>query len=380
RVLAARLADAKFFFEEDRKTKLADRVEKLKGVTFHHKLGTLHQKTGRLTELVVKLADMLGGHDLRNTCRRAAQLSKADLLTGMVGEFPTLQGIIGGEYARYDGESEEVSRAIAEQYLPRSMDDALPQTLAGKILSLADRLDTLAAFFHVGIVPTGSEDPLGLRRHATAVVRIIIEGNLRLNLGKAADNAWNIAADDLKLSAPQPSTILLNFIAERLRYYCRTVHGLREDVIEALAKRSDKWMYDLVDVVSRMKALQSITARPEFDPLMVGFKRAHRLVEKEQWTGEEIHTALFQHPTEAELHKVVNEARQLVQVSIKGGDYAKAMDALVRMKPAIDGFFEGVMVNADDPALRANRLSLLYAIDQLFLSFADFSQIVVQGT
>jgi len=380
RVLAARLADAKFFFEEDRKTKLADRVEKLKGVTFHHKLGTLHQKIGRLTELVVKLADMLGDQELRNTCRRAAQLSKADLLTGMVGEFPTLQGIIGGEYARHDGESEEVSRAIAEQYLPRSMDDALPQTLAGKILSLADRLDTLAAFFHVGIVPTGSEDPLGLRRHATAVVRIIIEGNLRLNLGKAADNAWNIAADDLKLSAPQPSTILLNFIAERLRYYCRTVHGLREDVIEALVKRSDKWMYDLVDVVSRMKALQSITARPEFDPLMVGFKRAHRLVEKEKWSRDSIDPSLYQHPTEEHLYRVLEEFKQRVPALIAQGDYAKALDGLVRMRPAIDGFFEGVMVNADDPALRANRLSLLYAIDQLFLSFADFSQIVVQGT
>jgi len=390
RVLAARLADAKFFFEEDRKSKLADRVEKLKSVTFHHKLGTLHQKTIRLMGLIVKLAEMLGDRDLGNTCRRAAELSKADLLTGMVGEFPTLQGVIGGEYAAHDGESEEVSRAIAEQYLPRSMDGELPRTLPGKILSLADRLDTIAAFFQVGLVPTGSEDPFALRRHATAIVRILIEGNLRTDLGKAVDHAVDIVAGDGFRHAPlhgnETRDRVIQFIFERLRYYGGTVHGLRDDVMEAVLKPaaapslSRGGALDLVDLLSRMKALQAMTMRPEFDPLMVGFKRAHRLIEKEEWARQDVAPTLFQHPTEAALYNVLNESNRLVPDSIARGDYGKALEALVPMRPAIDGFFVGVMVNTDDPRLRANRLSLLYAIDQLFLSFADFSQIVVQGT
>lgn len=390
RVLAARLADAKFFFEDDRKVTLADRVKKLAQVTFHQKLGTLHQKQERVIKLISLLAPRLFPPDDRlrdetsHTCRKAAQLCKADLLTGMVGEFPTLQGIIGGVYARHDGESEEVSRAIAEQYLPRSMDGDLPQTLPGKILSLADRLDTIAAFFHVGIVPTGSEDPFALRRHATAIVRILIEGNLRMNLGKAIDNARNIVADDGFQAGPlhgdENRERIVQFIFERVRYYGRTVHGLRDDVMEAVLKPVAAGACDLVDLHSRMKAIQAITVLPEFDPLMVGFKRAHRLVEKEQWTRQDIAPTLFQHSTETALYNVLKVTSLLVPASIVQGDYAKALEALVLMRPVIDGFFEGVLVNTDDPALRANRLSLLYAIDQLFLSFADFSQIVVQGT
>ncbi|MGH7168153.1 MAG: glycine--tRNA ligase subunit beta, partial [Nitrospiraceae bacterium] len=246
RVLAARLADAKFFFEEDRKIKLIDRVKKLAEVTFHQKLGTLYQKQERVIKLTERLASILlhleenTRNHVTSTCKRAAQLCKADLLTGMVGEFPTLQGVIGGEYAGHDGESEEVSRAIAEQYLPRSMDGELPQTHPGKILSLADRLDTIAAFFHVGLVPTGSEDPFALRRHATAIVRIFIEGNLRLALGKAVDHARTIVADDGFQPAPlqgdESRDRIVQFIFERLRYYGRTVHGLRDDVMEAVLK------------------------------------------------------------------------------------------------------------------------------------------------
>ena len=173
RVLAARLADAKFFFDEDRKVRLEDRVKKLAGVTFHQKLGTMAQKQERLEKLATIVASHLCGEDYEiiNHCRRAAKLCKADLLTGMVGEFPELQGIMGGEYAKHDGESEIVSQAIREQYLPRSIDGILPRTIGGQVLSLADRLDSLAAFFHVGLVPTGSQDPFALRRHATAIVQ-----------------------------------------------------------------------------------------------------------------------------------------------------------------------------------------------------------------
>ncbi|MDH4187347.1 MAG: glycine--tRNA ligase subunit beta, partial [Nitrospira sp.] len=176
RVLAARLADAKFFFDEDRKVKLAERVAKLAGVTFHQKLGTMELKQHRIRKLASFIAESVRPQDeeLRQSCERAADLCKADLLTGVVGEFPELQGIMGGEYAKHDGEAETVSQAIREQYLPRSIEGELPRSIAGRVLSLADRLDSVAAFFYVGLVPTGSEDPFALRRNATAIVRIIL--------------------------------------------------------------------------------------------------------------------------------------------------------------------------------------------------------------
>ncbi len=382
RVLVARLADAKFFFEEDRKIKLAERVEKLKGVIFHQKVGTQHQRTNRIVLLSTKFAGMLGGDQLITTCRRAAELSKADLLTGIVGEFPSLQGEMGGEYARHDGESEAVSLAIAEQYLPRAMEGELPKTLEGKILSLADRVDTIVAFFHVGVVPTGSEDPFGLRRHASAVVRILVEGNLWLNLSEAVRHAKELVQAQGLSAVPHSkgSSEPLDFIAERLRHYGRTVHGLRDDVMESVLKPATKRPFVLSDLLSRMKALQAITARPEFDPLMVGFKRAHRLVQKEKWSRDVINPELVQHPVEKELINVLSEVEPRVQTMMAKSEYAKALEELVRMKPVIDQFFVGVLVNADNPALRENRLSMLYKVDVLFRQFADFSHIVVQGT
>jgi glycyl-tRNA synthetase beta chain len=378
RVLAARLADAQFFFDEDRTIKLIDRVDKLKGMTFHHRLGTLFQKTERVMNLTDKLADTLGH---RESCRRAAQLSKADLLTGIVGEFPTLQGIMGGEYARHDGESSDISTAIAEQYLPRAMDGELPKTPAGTILSLADRLDTIAAFFHVAIVPTGSEDPLGLRRHALAVVRLIIEGGLDLDLVEVIRHAKELVAQ--QGFKPTSGADPVDFIAERLRYYVRTVHGFREDVIDALLKPAllgaRSGTFHLVDLLARMRAVQAVTTGTEFDPLMVGFKRAHRLVEKEKWTKEDVDPALFQHAAESELSKMLLEAKTLLLRFLAEGDYDKALNTLVQMKPVIDNFFNGVLVNAEDEQLRANRLSLLCAVDRLFSCVADFSQISVQG-
>src|SRR5436309_2327156 len=389
RVLAARLADAKFFFDEDRKFKLADRVEKLKGVIFHQKLGTQHQRTDRIVALATTLAGMLGGDQLIKTCRRAAELSKADLLTGIVGEFPTLQGEMGREYARHDGEPDAVSLALGEQYLPRAMEGELPKTLEGKILSLADRLGMIVAFFHVGIVPTGSEDPFGLRRHASAVVRILVEGNLWLNLSEATTHAKELVqSQGLPAALPAHTSVSpkggssepLDFIAERLRYYGRTVHGLRDDVMESVLKPAAKKAFVLSDLLARMKALQAITTRQEFDPLMVGFKRAHRLVQKEKWSRDFINPKLVQHPAEKELNNVLSEVEPRFQVMMAKSEYAKALEELVRMKPVIDQFFVGVMVNADDPALRENRLSMLYKVDVLFQQFADFSQIVVQGT
>ncbi len=384
RVLAARLSDAKFYFDEDRKVPLAERAEKLGGVTFHQKLGTLLQKTRRLEELAGRVAVAMGRPDLAESARRAARLSKADLLTGVVGEFPALQGIMGGEYARHQGEPAETARALAEQYLPKSMDDALPETTLGRVLGLADRLDSIAAFFHVGMAPSGSEDPFALRRHAGGIVRIVLEGRLRLDLGALAGEADQLVARDgfkgAVGNADERRRRMLDFLLERVRFYGRTQQGLRHDVMDAVAKTVRGESCDLVDLFLRMQAIHAITVRPEFDPLMVGFKRAHRLVEKEKWDRVPVDPAQFQHAVESGLQKAMTEANQAVPAAVAKGRYDEALEALVRLKGPIDEFFAGVMVNAENPAVRANRLSLLAEVDRLFLSVADFSLIVVAGT
>ncbi|HSC56984.1 MAG TPA: glycine--tRNA ligase subunit beta, partial [Nitrospira sp.] len=378
RVLAARLADAKFFFDEDRKTRLEERAKKLGGVTFHQKLGTMAQKQERVRKLAGFIATQLAEkEDVVQSCDRAAALCKADLLTGIVGEFPELQGIMGGEYAKHDGEPETVSQAIREQYLPKALEGELPQTLPGQVLSLADRLDSIAAFFHVGMIPTGSEDPFALRRHATAVVRIILENNLRLNLGKYIDNARNLVADSgfrgTTDSEQQGRRRIADFLFERVRHYGRSIHGLRDDVMDAVLRLASHTAIDLVDLVLKMKALQAVTARPEFDPLIVGFKRASRIVEKEQWDRKPVDPNLFKDAAETELHRHIESSRKDFDQQMAEGRYDRALDALVRLKPPIDDFFNGVMVNAEDAALRNNRLSLLKDVDDLFKSFADFS-------
>ena len=385
RVLAARLADAKFFYDEDRKTPLAERAKKLAQVTFHQKLGTLAQKQERVKKLAGIIASSLDPQNdaRKQSCERAASLAKADLLTGMVGEFPELQGIMGSDYARHDGESEAVSVAIREQYLPRSIEGELPKTFVGQVLSIADRMDSLAAFFHVGLIPSGSEDPFGLRRHAAAVVRILLEGNHKLNVFQLIDKARTIVIDDgFKGTADsdQDGRRLAEFLFERLRYYGRTVLGLREDTIEAVLKGASGIAFDLGDLVLRMKAIQIIATQSDFDPLIVGFKRAHRLTEKEQWDHKPVEVHLFRAAAESALYEALQTSQTRYAAAMADGNYSRALDVLVRMKGPIDDFFNAVMVNADEPAVRGNRLSLLKSIDDLFMAFADFSQIMVQGT
>jgi glycyl-tRNA synthetase beta chain len=384
RVLAARLADAKFFFDEDRKVKLEERAKKLSGVTFHQKLGTMAQKQERVAKLATTLAQLAGLKDIMvHACRRAGELCKADLLTGIVGEFPTLQGVMGGYYARLEGEDPEVVIGIGQHYQPHSMEGPIPATITPQVLSVADRLDSLAAFFHVGIVPTGSEDPFALRRHATAVVRILLESHVRLNLGRAVQEARAVvAAAGIKAASIQGDAQerLVDFLFERVRHYVKTVHALRDDVINAVLTVSDRQSVELRDLVAKMKALESVTTKPEFDPLIIGFKRAHRLVEKERWDRKPIDKARFEHPSESALYQAIAGEREKMMSAMTRGEYGQALDALVRLKPAIDAFFTAVMVNAEDPDVRSNRLSLLQEVDDFFNSFADFSQIVVQGS
>jgi glycyl-tRNA synthetase beta chain len=235
----------------------------------------------------------------------------------------------------------------------------------------------------VGLVPTGSEDPFALRRNATAIVRIILEGNLRINLGRYIDNARNfVIADGFKGtpdSEQEGRRRVTEFIFERVRHYARVVYALRDDVIEAVLKTAHDKPLDIVDLVLRMKAIEAVTTKPEFDPLIVGFKRAHRLVEKEQWDRKPVDEARFEHPAESTLYQTIVEEREQMKSAMTGGEYGQALEAMVCLKPAIDAFFTAVMVNTDNPDIRSNRLSLLKEVDEFFNTFADFSQIVVQG-
>src|SRR5437016_151118 len=305
RVLAARLADAKFFFDEDRKTRLDSRQEKLKGVTFHQKIGTLHQKVDRIEKLTGKLVGRLNLPNVLSVCQRAAKLCKADLVTGMVGEFPTLQGIMGREYALHDGEPQAVADAIAEHYLPRFAEDQLPTGLAGRILSLADRLDTLTAFFAVGLIPSGSEDPFALRRHASAVIRLLLEGERSVNLSEVIREAFTglkaqgITADEKGVAE------LERFLAERLRYYLREVVKLREDVMDAVLTGRPS-AFDPLALRARAEALEAFSHRPEFESLVIGCKRAENITKATR--DDHVDAELLKEPVEKELQAAVTTA------------------------------------------------------------------------
>ncbi|MYJ54174.1 MAG: glycine--tRNA ligase subunit beta, partial [Nitrospira sp. SB0672_bin_25] len=351
----------------------------LNGVVFHKKLGSLHDKTQRMINLTYDLGVAAGDSQMIPPCQRAAFLSKADLVTGMVGEFPGLQGVMGEHYAAHDGEPVEVCQAIGEHYRPRTPDDAIPETAAGRLLALADRLDTLVAFFCAGIVPSGSEDPFGLRRSAFGVVRIVIEAGLNVNLGDILSHAERMLATQEIEAGEHTGPPLLKFLEERLRYYGRTVAGYREDVMDSVLDRADGAACDLRDLFLRMEALQAITSQQDFESLIVGFKRAHRIVEKEAWTERTVDTALLTHPTERTLHEAVETAGRAVGQMLDARDYRGALQQLIGLKTPIDQFFDGVLVNAPEPEVRANRLSLLRQVDDLFSAFGDLSQIQVQG-
>ena len=380
RVLSARLSDAKYFFSEDLKRPLHERVPALQGVMFHHKLGTVRQKVDRVCDLIGWMAEHIGRNDLQEVCRRAALLAKADLTTGMVGEFPTLQGVMGEEYARHDDEPAEVCRAIGEQYFPRFPDDELPTSLPGVLLAVADRCDSIASFFAAGMAPSGSEDPLGLRRAAYGLVRIVTETPLRMNVVSAMDQMMRILAEQgMVRGTAQTVAGVVEFIIDRLRFYGRQHLGLREDVMEAVTRLPNPTVCDLADLLARMQALQAMVHQPDFDPLMIGFKRAHRIVEKEQWTDTHVLPERFLHESEGRLSQALEVAQQQVSDSVNDRNYGKALQSLLELKSPIDEFFGAVMVN--DPAhdTRANRLSLLKRIDDLFLTVADLSCIQSAG-
>jgi glycyl-tRNA synthetase beta chain len=353
RVLRARFNDARFFWDVDQKKKLADRVDDLANVTWQAQLGSYLEKTRRMVDLVREL----GGSE---EAQRAALLSKCDLSTEMVKEFTELQGVVGGLYARAQGEPEPVWRAIYEHYKPASMEDSIPATLEGRLVSLADKLDTLRGCFAIGLIPTGSKDPFGLRRAAQGIVKILVEGELPLLLPVLlGDN-------------PQ----LREFFLDRLRHYFREVRGFKYDEVNAVV--ASGWA-DLVDVESRLLAIQAVRPTENFEPLAASFKRIRNILKQAHFEGGgEIQEALLEDGPEKGLFEAFQATRSLVQAG--GLSYEGTLQAIAGTRPAVDLFFDKVMVNAPDENVRRNRLTLLSRLLTEFSPIADFSEIVTQGT
>jgi glycyl-tRNA synthetase beta chain len=331
RVLRARFNDARFFWDQDQKKKLEDRVEDLKTVTFQAKLGSYYDKTQRVAALVKQL----GGNE------RGAYLAKCDLTTDMVKEFTDLQGIVGGLYARAQGESEEVAQAIYDHYKPLSMEDEIPSTHAGRILSLADKWDTLVECFKVGMTPTGSRDPFGLRRAAQGIVRIIVEGRVK--------NAPPLEGE---------------FLRDRVEHYFREVRGFAYDEIRACMAAG--WA-DLLDLEARLKRVQGVRTTPDFEPIAASFKRIKNILKQAQFSDSTFHANLLEPGPELDLYEAIS------------GTSGQPLESRIGpLRPKVDLFFDKVLVNAPDPHIRRNRLALLQNLLTEFSTIADFSEIVTE--
>jgi glycyl-tRNA synthetase beta chain len=351
RVLRARFNDARFFWEFDQQKRLADRLADLAHVTFHQELGTYLDKAHRMVGLVAAF----GGSE---EARRAALLAKCDLTTGMVGEFPELQGIVGGLYARAQGEAEAVARAIYEHYRPAGIDDAIPATPEGRLVALADKLDTLREAFRIGLVPTGSKDPFALRRAAQGVVRILVEGDLAFPLDEL------VAGD----------ATLREFLLDRARYYFRDVRGFAYDEVNAVLAAG---VGTLPDVARRLEALRRVRSTDNFEAIAASFKRIKNILRQAGWAGGgEVEPARLEAAEEAALYARFLEIRELVEARRRERDYEPALEAIASLRPQVDSFFDHVLVNAPEPELRANRLALLGRLLEEFSSIADFSEIV----
>ncbi len=355
KVLSARLSDARFFWDEDRKLRLEDRLDKLKGVTFHAKLGAMSDRVARITDLARSLAPRVGADP--DAAAQAARLAKADLVTGMVGEFPELQGLMGGYYAQAEGLPAEVAAAIRDHYKPQGPSDALPAGPVGAALALADKLDSLTGFFGIDEKPTGSRDPYALRRSALGVIRIVLEGGIRLPLRE-------LASDDL-----------VAFFADRLKVLLRD-QGRRHDLVDAVFALGDD---DLVRIVARVEALDGFLTTEDGVNLLAGYKRATNILKAEEKKG-----AMPSGPAvamggapEAELALVAALAgvEPRVAQALAAEDFVAAMQALSGLRGPVDAFFEQVLVNAEDPAERDNRLRLLSQVRDAMGRVADFSQV-----
>ncbi|SDG28275.1 MULTISPECIES: glycine--tRNA ligase subunit beta [unclassified Duganella] len=372
RVVRPRLSDAKFFFEQDKKKTLESRLPLLKNVVYHNKLGTQAERSERVTALAGAIAAKLGA-DVALT-ERAAKLSKADLLTDMVGEFPELQGIMGTYYARNDGEKEDVALAASEHYQPRFAGDALPSTVTGTAVALADKLETLVGIWAIGLAPTGDKDPFALRRHALGVLRMLIEKRLSLSItGLLADAAKQFTT---VAGFKDPSADVATFMFDRLRGILRE-RGFSVNEIEAVvAQNPDR----LDDIVQRLEAVQAFAALPESASLAAANKRITNILKKNEEAlaavGEHgVNVTLLKDVAEVNLNAAVVRVLPAIDEAFNQGDFAGTLKTLAQLKEEVDAFFNDVMVMAEDVALRNNRLALLSSLHGMMNRVADISKL-----
>ena len=369
KVLKARLSDAAFFFEDDLKIPLDTRVEQLKKVVFQAKLGTSYEKMVRFKQLALWIAERIDPK-LHEAVERASHLCKADLVTGMVGEFPKLQGIVGKEYARLSKERPEVSEAIYEHYLPAFAGDRLPSGPIGDIVGIADKMDTVVGCFGVGLVPTGTSDPFGLRRQALGILRIIVEKKYFLSLKEFIAESEEQLKEKMERPVERVKEEVLDFF--RVRYQNLLLdRGVPFDVTEAVLSIS---FDDLVDVQGRIDALKKAREWKDFESIVIVFKRAMNILKGSPPKGQ-ITPSLFAETVEQNLYQSFLIAREKIGSLLNKRDYPSALLEMTRMKKPIDEFFEGVMVMVEDEKIRDNRLALLDEIGKLFLRIADFSKL-----
>jgi glycyl-tRNA synthetase beta chain len=381
RVVRPRLADAKFFFDQDRKKTLESRLPGLSKVVYHGKLGTQGDRAERVRGIAHAIVNQLSmatvpftveAKDhfevLDSKAQQAARLAKTDLLTDMVGEFPELQGIMGGYYARHEGLRDGVAIAIEDHYKPRFAGDSLPRNHTGTVVALADKLETLVGLFGIGQLPTGDKDPFALRRHALGVIRILVENNLPLELPELFRQAVPVFGELIT----DPTDALKTFFADRLAVSLRDQGYSAQEVDAVVALQPAR----LGDIPKRLAAVRAFAALPEAEALAAANKRVGNILKKaEEAVAAEVDASLFKEPAEAALFEALQATAPKARAALEQGDYTASLQVLAALKAPVDAFFEGVMVNADDAALKRNRLGLLASLHQAMNQVADLSRL-----
>jgi glycyl-tRNA synthetase beta chain len=367
RVVRPRLADAQFFFNQDRKKTLASRVDGLSKVVYHNKLGSQGERMARVRSIAGSIAQQLGDAALVVSVDTAAQLAKADLLTDMVGEFPELQGTMGAYYARHDGLGDEIATAIEDHYKPRFAGDTLPRNTAGLVLALADKLETLVGMFGIGNLPTGDKDPFALRRHALGLIRMLMERDLPLGLDALISQAAPAFGGQIG-SVAQP---LAQFIDDRLAGALREQGFHAQEVDAVLALRPQR----LGDVPRRLAAVRAFAELPEAPALAAANKRIGNILKKAPEVDAHVSLLLLKEPAEIALYAAMQQVLPHAQALFQGGDYTGSLQALAALRVPVDAFFDGVMVNADELDLRLNRQGLLKSLFAAMNRVADLSRL-----
>ncbi|MGH6626420.1 MAG: glycine--tRNA ligase subunit beta [Burkholderiaceae bacterium] len=367
RVVRPRLADAKFFFDQDRKKTLASRVAGLGKVVYHNKLGTQGERVERVRKIAKAIGQQLGGELLAKNADQAAMLAKADLLTDMVGEFPELQGIMGRYYALNDGLSAEVADAIEDHYKPRFAGDALPRNQVGVVVALADKLETLVGMFGIGNLPSGDKDPFALRRHALGLIRMLTEKDLPLDLARLVGSAAPVFGDKIQGA----SAALVDFIYERLAGSLREQGYSAQEVDAVVSQRPQR----LSDVAKRLAAVRAFAALPEAPALAAANKRVGNILKKAVEADAHVSEVLLAEPAEKALYSAMQQIAPQAGAQYDAGDYTASLQTLAALREPVDAFFDGVMVNAEQADLRLNRLGLLATLHAAMNRVADLSKL-----